>query len=152
MRRHDDFIEVGFPNDKDRLVFIKKSLEVISDISDEQFKNLAQKTYQCSYSEIHTMISKVLGKNIQVDQKKEWFRARKDGTYVGSDKSDEKAQNISFHKIPENTLRGPRVRYEVVLQKFEFPIRASKTSHFVEINKFNEKYNPQKNKEDEKKE
>jgi hypothetical protein len=150
VRRHNDFLEVPFPEKQERIVLIKDTLAPISDITDDQFKVLAEKTDQCSYFEILTMISKVLKSNAISDQKKEWFRLRKDGTYVASERSDKRTVKLNFLDIPKGALRGPKIRYDVVLQQFEKAIRASQSSHLIEINDFKEKYDPPTKKEDKK--
>ena len=139
-RRHDIWLEVPFPKEEEIIVFMKDYLKPISNLADHDYKKLASLCKDCSFYEIQKMITKVVKTKPLEDQKAEWFRPRKDGTFVASTSSDPHAKKMPYDKVPVGKLRGYKVTFSDLEPQFLSPIKACQTTHDEEINRFKKKY------------
>ena len=139
-RRHDVWVEVGFPEYSDRLSFLKTTLQPCSILSEPEYEELSRNCKDCTFFEMKRMVAQIINKKTTADQKMTTFKIDSEGNYQSCSPGESKKVTIDLADIPAGKLRGAPLTFNDLKNRFKNPIQAAQSNQKVEITKFKEKY------------
>ena len=140
IRRFQDYIEIGLPEEADRLAYLKEMLGANA-LKEHEFRQLMQESEGCSFNEMTTMIGQLRRKTFIHALKSEYFKEDPAGkVYTACDRNDIGAQCLSFKKLPKDTLRTSVPKFDKLLARFEKPIKGTTQKDLSDVVKFRNKY------------
>ena len=140
IRRFQDYIEIGLPEEPDRLVYLKKLLGANA-LKENEFHQLMQESEGCSFNEIKTMIGQLRRETFVNALQSEYFKEDPAGKiYTACNGSDIGAQRLSIEKLPKDTLRTSVPKFDKLLARFENPIKGTTQKDISDIVKFRTRY------------